>query len=350
MADTVSKSWFCVFNNPEEHGYDGTPEEICERFADTWMESHPAGACAVTYCISADELKHLHAVLEDSKAMRFSAVKKVFPSMHIESTKGNKEQAEDYILKRGKFEEKGEKIVHYVQRGEIKGQQGQRRDLDIIDDLIDKGMKPREIMMMNIGWRRYDKMIRDAFYDKKFKDSPFCRDVVVEWHVGKSGTGKTFYIGSVIDEVGEDDVYMVSDYDVGYLDRYCGEPVLVLDEFKGQIRYSSLLSMLQGYKQQFHARYTNVYGLWTRVIITSVFPPEQLYQKMVDSSRNVDTFEQLRRRINKVVYHYKDEEGYHTYEQSMFEYKDYERLVYLAEADEDGFIQIGRQRTIFDRQ
>ena len=28
MKDTVTKSWFAVLNNPFEHGYEGTPEEV----------------------------------------------------------------------------------------------------------------------------------------------------------------------------------------------------------------------------------------------------------------------------------------------------------------------------------
>jgi len=32
-----SKSWFCVFNNPEKHGYDGTPEEIVDKMIQAWI-------------------------------------------------------------------------------------------------------------------------------------------------------------------------------------------------------------------------------------------------------------------------------------------------------------------------
>ena len=104
MADTVSKSWFCVFNNPVEHGFSGEPQEIIEQIRDTWMKDNPQRTCAVIYCISAEGLHHCHAVFEDTKTLRFSAIKKLFPSMHIEPTKGTKEQAEDYINKRGKWE------------------------------------------------------------------------------------------------------------------------------------------------------------------------------------------------------------------------------------------------------
>ena len=30
MSELVSKSWFCVLNNPEEHGFSGSPQEIVD--------------------------------------------------------------------------------------------------------------------------------------------------------------------------------------------------------------------------------------------------------------------------------------------------------------------------------
>lgn len=65
--DSVSRSWFCVFNNPEEHGFSGAPDEIVERMKDCWIDGNPQRSCAVTYCISADGLKHCHAVLKIRK-------------------------------------------------------------------------------------------------------------------------------------------------------------------------------------------------------------------------------------------------------------------------------------------
>ena len=103
MENAVNaRSWFCVFNNPENHGFSGSPEEIAEQMKDRWIAGNPQRTCAVAYCISADGLHHCHAVFEDTKTMRFTVVQKLFPGMHIEPTKGSKEQAEDYINKRGK--------------------------------------------------------------------------------------------------------------------------------------------------------------------------------------------------------------------------------------------------------
>jgi hypothetical protein len=205
-SNSVSKSWFCVFNNPEEHGFEGTPEEIVKKIMDTWIEDNPQRTCAVSYCISADGLKHLHGVFEDTIAMRFTLIKKVFPKMHIEPTKGNKEQSEDYINKRPPFDEKGEKIIYLGRHGEIKGRQGQRNDLEIIEELINQGKSPNEIMDLSLSYRRHDKIIREAYYRKRYKETPLIRDMTVYWHVGESGSGKSYTEIRLAEMHGEDSI------------------------------------------------------------------------------------------------------------------------------------------------
>ena len=328
--DTVSKSWFCVFNNPEEHGFEGTPQEIVNKIIELWTENNPQRTCAVTYCISAEGLKHCHAVLEDTKAMRFSAVKKIFPAMHIDVTKGNKEQAENYINKRPPFDEQGEQIIYMDRHGEIKGRQGQRKDLDIIEELIRLGMTPNEIFNTSITYRHYDKIVKDAYYAKRLAETPIMRDISVYWHVGESGTGKSFVEVKLAEIHGEQHIYKVSDTENGFIDKYNGERILLIDEFRGQIKYPVLLTMLDKYKNQIHARYTNVYGLWTEVHIMSVFPPEKLYEHMINENKSIDTYEQLRRRITHMVYHYKDNDEYFEFEIPMGKYIDYEHLKRLA--------------------
>lgn len=70
--------------------------------------------------------------------------------------------------------------------------------------------------------------------------------------------------------------------------HYEGQPILFLDEYKGQYRYSIFLSILDKYKVQIHARYCNTWALWSEVYITSVYPPDRLYQIMVPWSADYD--------------------------------------------------------------
>lgn len=374
MSNSVASA-FIVWNNPREHityehdkqgnivlNEDGskkilssTPtylaklseQEVCDLVLKMWCDSKPGRIGAVTYCVSALGLHHLHMVLEveDSHTDRFTykAVQKIYgEKFHIEPTRGKKSEAEDYIYKRGKFTEKGEQVLAMAVYGEIQGNKGNRTDLFGIQEMIEQGMTPNEIMDSSIKLRRYEKMIKDAYFRKRDLETPFFRSVCVIYHVGKSGTGKTYFANQQINSLGSDKVYFCSDYENGFLDGYNGQEILWLDEYRGQLKYSVFLSMLDKYKTQIHARYSNVLMLWNEVHITSVLPPEAIYDNMINSSRykNLDTYTQLKRRISRIIYHYVDDNGnYCQYGQDMKDYKDYATLIGLANGtcDRNGF-------------
>jgi len=329
-VDKASRSWFCVQPNPRQHGFSGTEEEICDAMADLWMEDNPQRTCAVRFCVSPDGLEHCHSVYEDTKVMRFSVIKKLFPSMHIEATRGTKDQAEDYINKRGKWEEKGEKILAKVQRGEIKGAQGQRRDIEIIGDMIADGKTPAEVLALSFGYYRYENMIRKSYFAKRDADTPIVREVKVIWHVGESRTGKSYSRVKLAEQHGEGSIYFMTDYDNGGFDLYNGEPILFMDEYRGQLRFYVFLQVLDKYKATLHARYSNIKGLWNEVHISSVMPPEKVYAKMVTDDKDLDTYKQLKERLSAVVYHYKRDGEYCEYEMPACEYENYDELKRMA--------------------
>ena len=324
--DTVSKTWFLVFPNPGNHGYSGEPKDVIDKLISDWVSVSPTRSCAAAYCISADGLHHVHMVVEDVKAMRFSTIKKAFPSAHIEPTKGSKNQAEDYINKRGQWKEKGEQVLFTDSYGEIKGHQGKRFDMEVISDLIEQGYSPQQIYDMNLRFYQFKDMIESAYIRKKSKGTPFNRDVKAVYHVGEPGSGKSYAASLLMEQYGEDNVYFVSQYDSGYMDGYLSQPILFLDEFKCQIPFSVLLQLTDKYKGRIHARYNDKVALWNEVHITSVFPPERLYDEMVQRNKDIDTREQLFRRIHAIVYHWKDGNQYHSYSLPMSDYKDYEDL------------------------
>ena len=329
--DVRARSWFCVLNNPADHGFSGTPDEIAEQMKERWISDNPQRTCAVAFCVSAEGLPHCHAVFEDTKTMRFTAVQKLFPGMHIEVTKGNKDQAEDYINKRGKWQEKGENVLCVVRHGDIKGCQGQRRDFEIIDDLINQGLTPNEILEKSFSYRRYETMIKRAFFDKRMRETPILRDVKTFFHFGESGSGKTYMYVQLCEKYGADNVYLLTDYGKGGFDNYNGQPILCMDEFRGQIPFSQLMNLLDGYRVQIPCRYSNGYALWIEVHIFTVLPPEMIYKTMVEENRGIDTYEQLRRRIDFVVYHHRENGEYKTFELPMEKYTNYDDLRRLAE-------------------
>lgn len=346
----TSRSWFAVLNNPADHGYEGTPEEVCEKLREEWTADSDTRTGAWAYCVSAEGLHHVHMVLEDTVTMRFSKIKKSYANaaMHFEATKGYKAQVEDYIQKRGVFAEKGEQVLHTCYAGEIKGAQpGRRADLEEIAALLDAGHTPEEIMRMNFLYRRYERMIRSAFFDKRKRETPPRREVKVHYLVGPSGSGKSYTYVKLCEELGEEAIYLFSDYEGGGFDNYQGQEILFLDELKGQFTHGLLLQILDRYKIQVHARYSNIYALWREVYITSVFPPEELYRKMVEeSARGRDKLQQLLRRITDITYCFVDAAGeYQRYTVPMSEYFDYAELKAAARehvgnaAPESGKIQ-----------
>lgn len=317
---------------------DGTGEKIMIHIVEDFECSGNGRKCSGTACVSANDGFHLHIGIYVPNMIKFRLVHEFFGHAHIEPQRGTKSELVDYILKRGKWEEKGEVILYTTPNLDgIVGRQGGRSDLKAIEGYIEEGLTPREIMAMQFSYRRYEKMIKEAYYDKRDRETPFLREVEVIWHVGESGSGKSYVAQKLVEEIGEDGFYFVADYNSGGFDMYNGEPVLFLDEFRGQLRYSTLLSIMQGYKAQVYSRYTNTRCLWTTVHITSVLPPEMVYKNMVSENRDVDTFAQLKRRLSKVVYHWKDVYGeYRTFEMDAQKYRDYENLVYLAKKDDAG--------------
>lgn len=326
-------------------------QEICDLVLKMWCDSKSGRIGAVTYCVSETGFHHLHMVLEvenaNSDRFTYAAVQKIYgKKFHIEPTRGSKQEAEDYIYKRGKYTEKGEQVLAMAQHGEIKGNQGNRSDLQAVEEMLNKGMTPNDIMDTSVKLRRYEKIIKDAYYRKRYKETSFVRDLEVIWHIGLSESGKSWVANELVEQYGEEDIYFVSDYQNGWIDRYNGEPILFLDELKEQLSYSMLKTLTDKYKAQVHGRYTNVYALWSVLHITSIYPPEELYELLVPfQERRRDTFYQLQRRIKKVVYHWRNNAGqFCKYEQDMKDYKNFETLKNLAEGKaelkEGGFMTI----------
>lgn len=340
MSDTVSRSWFAVFNNPEQHGYSGTPEAIIEQMKNEWIGDNSLRKGYWTYCISDKGLPHIHMVLEGSGSMRFSAVKKAYPkAIHLSPTKGNKKQVLSYIKKEPPYNEKGEQVICSTSFGNIEGYKrfalsNTNETLYAIEQLIEDGLAPSQIMEQDIKFRKEESIIRKAYFAKRYKETPPHRNVKVYWHLGSSGSGKSYEYVKLCEHE-DDNIYLFNDYankGVGGFDSYCGEPILFIDELKGKsLPFELLLTIMQGYRSQIHCRFANCYALWNEVHITSIYAPEDIYSDLVDrADRDKDPIKQLLRRITKYVYHYKLDDEYRTFELDGKLYTNYSELKKLV--------------------
>lgn len=329
MKDTQSRKYQLTLNNPQDKGLDHEAiKKILEQLT------------ALEYYCMADEIgletqtPHTHVFVLLRNGTRFSRIKRLFPDAHIESARGTVQENRDYVAKSGKWADdpKGDTSVPgtFDESGPPPEEPGQgfRSDFDEIAALLDDGKTPSEIMMSNFAYRRYRQMIREAYFDKRRLETPPDREVKIHYLVGDSGSGKTYTYVNLCEEHGEDNVYFLTDYDGGGFDNYQAEPILFMDEYKANFRYGQFLILTDKYKSQIHARYANIYALWTDVYITSIYPPEELYRRMVEENiRGIDTQIQLLRRITDITYCYKDPAGeYQRYTIPMSEYVDYEEL------------------------
>lgn len=151
------------------------------------------------------------------------------------------------------------------------------------------------------------------YFDKRDSETPFVRDVRVFWHMGESGSGKSYSRSKLVEKVGEENIYYLTAFGTGAFDAYNGQPYLWIEDFKGEMMFGELLRILDVYKAEIHCRYANVKALWKEVHITSIYHPKACYRFMVkEDVECTDKVEQLLRRIDRagcIIYHYKTPDG-----------------------------------------
>lgn len=324
-----------------------SPEYVAEHFIRLWEESGKQRKAAIAVCVSSTGCYHCHIACYGNTTT-LKKVAKTLCDAHVEPQLGGKKALTDYICKEGKYAEKGEQILYTKGLEVIQDKQGARSDLEDIEELLEAGLTPEEIYEESFRYRRYEKMIKSHYLAKRIAETPLIKNMWNEYHFGKSGTGKTHTYVKLCEIFSPEEVYLCNDYansgsSGGGFDFYANNPakIVLLDEFRGNIPYAQLLSMLDVYsRNQQHCRFQNTYNLWENVIICSIYPPEEVYRFMVDDTRrNLDTIRQFFRRLDVIVYHYKNKEGeYKTFEMPASEYSSADDIMTRAELYETGFI------------
>lgn len=167
------------------------PEILALTFLAKWESSGKGRTAGISICESAEGCYHAHmACYGNSTTLK--NVSKILCDSHTEPQLGGKEQLTAYLLKEGKYAEKGEKVLYTQGLEYIQDNQGNRSDINEIEELIELGATPRQIFEKNFRYRKYEKMIHGAFLDKRIKDTPLEKKMWNEYHWGKSGSGKTF--------------------------------------------------------------------------------------------------------------------------------------------------------------
>ena len=116
----VAKSFMATLIRPEEHGYTGTPDAVCDKLCSEWTEGHASRSGLWAYCLTAEGVPHVHMVVQDMATMRLSKLAESYAvGSHFEAVKSGYMAAEKYILQMEEQDEDAEKVHCIKQYGVI---------------------------------------------------------------------------------------------------------------------------------------------------------------------------------------------------------------------------------------
>lgn len=157
-------------------------------------------------------------------------------------------------------------------------QQGKRNDWHGAKDILKNGGSLDDVAENDFKtYVRYERGLTKykQIIDKhKSKELRHKLHVTVLW--GDAGAGKTRF---VYDNHDINDIYRLRSSNGGniWFNNYDGEPILLIDDFRGWIRFTDLLELLDIFPCPIEFKGGSTYARWTKVFITSNKHPKNWY-------------------------------------------------------------------------
>ena len=218
--------------------------------------------------------QHIQGYIEFINPCKFEHIKRVLgdQTLHIENRQGTADQARAYCMKAES------RVKPPIEHGEFKGQ-GYRSDIKMLYKLLKEGKKPMEIADIMPGtYMKYYKAVDRVYNDLQSDKEGTYTEVDVHVLYGDAGAGKTRY---VYDTHGIKNVYRLTQGNGGnvWYDGYHGQDTLLIDDFYGWIKYSTLLQTLDNYKLRLSVKGGHTYSNWKHIYITSNKSPDLWYRQ-----------------------------------------------------------------------
>lgn len=299
-TDKQSDRFQLTINNPQDYGMGH--QKIKETLVFNFK--------TLIYFCMADEKGscfHTHVFVCFSSRVRFSMIKKYFPTAHIESCKGTSTENICYIKKSGKWKDD---IKHGTQVDNTYEEygtpppdsKGKREDLTDLYNMVMDGLTNAEIIARNQDFILYlDKLdkLRTTILTEKYKGIRRT-NLEVTYVSGITGSGKT---RGILDEYGDSNVYRVTDYAHPF-DGYNCQSVIVFDEFRDSLELKDMLNYLDIYPIELPARFANKYACYEKVFIVSNWDFNMQYEKK--QTNDTESYKAFIRRIGKIIVYEKD--------------------------------------------
>lgn len=208
---------------------------------------------------------------------------KALENAHSEIMLGSIEQNEKYCSKEGKYKTFGKKP-----------RQGERTDLIELVDKITTGETTAEKVAIEnpMYYHMYGRTLEKA-EDVTMRE--IFRTFMTEgiWYVGNAGIGKSH---AAFENFNPKTHYLYRQ-DNGWWDGYRQQETVIINDFRGEIKYAELLQIIDKWPYYVRRRCREPMPFMSKkVIITSTLRPEEVYRNL----HHKDGIEQLLRRV-KVV-------------------------------------------------
>lgn len=239
-----------------------------------------------------DGYRHWQLIIDGGQSpIRFSTLKNKLPTAHLEPRRGPIQQAVEYVTKEETRVSEEPRLEHGTIRHS--DETGRRKDVEIVREaVLEKGLSTDEILLQVPEAARMTSFVEKLVAARERSRHTKPRQLKVIWLYGPPGTGKT----SLAVEMGGKSYYRVTDYQHPF-DSYSGEEVLILDEFDGEMRLSTLLNVLDIWPTMLPARYADRVAAYNQVVLVSNEAPWSFYSWETPSRRQA-----LARRINTIMY------------------------------------------------
>lgn len=228
---------------------------------------------------------HIQGYLECAGQKARRTLSKAFPRAAFFPAKGSAEQNITYCSKEGKFFEDGENPLTPAEDGSLKGQ-GRRNDIHRVKQIIAEGGGMADIIDECSSYQS----LKAGELLLKYAEPTRAVKPVVVWIHGPTGTGKS----ALASEIAPDAWWTAKS--LKWWDGYDAHANVVIDDFRADYcTFHELLRILDRHPYRVETKGGSRQLLATRVVITSPYPPENVYREREDIG-------QLLRRIDRTIF------------------------------------------------
>lgn len=270
-----------------------TSNEFWEESFKKWCENDD-----IKYMIGQQEIApttnklHYQMYVKFKTTKRMSGIKKIFGSdVHCELRKGTETQAIHYCTKKETRKEGTEHLFYGTQ-----SEQGRRTDLEEIAHALSnyETSVDRIIEEDPEKYHQYGRTltkIEDLAMRKRFR-TEMTKGI---WYCGPTGTGKSH---KAFENYSPSTHYLWNLNDKGWQDGYTQQETVIINEFRGEIKFSELLVLLDKWPHNLPRRGREPIPFTSKkIIITSCKTPEEIYTHSLTDN---DKLNQLTERIQVI--------------------------------------------------